>query len=229
MSRIDRSQPVRPFDRRARHLKSLRWYVFRVMAQQERRAEAAFRAAGFAAFTPTEELWRWRSRQAKIRREKKDRYLRPLMPGYVFAGFADGEEIPWGLLPWLDAVKGPAPKDAERGAERPMIAAQADYAGQVIRSVVSQNGLPCEVPFRRLAPFAKQSATPIIHAPGEHRYMKTHEEFGVGDIARVMWGPFEGHEMEVTGFTDAGARLKTALFGKETVQEFPLYQLEAAA
>ncbi|WP_022697907.1 transcription termination/antitermination protein NusG [Euryhalocaulis caribicus] len=222
MTRIDRSKPIRPFDRRARQLKKKRWYVLRVSPQREIIAEAALRLAGFEAFAPTEELWRKKNRFAR----KKTRYLRAIMPGYVFAGLPSeegGYGVDWPALAWLDAVRG---REGDNG-RRPFVAARAQYEGKVIRGVICENGLPKAIPFRAIKRFAAESATPVIHAPGEHRFMATHREFNVGDKARIAYGSLEGHEVPIVGFEGDKARIKLTLFGKETIQELPLYQLEA--
>lgn len=63
-------------------------------------------------------------------------------------------------------------------------------------------------------------------APEQHRYMRTHAEFEVGDTVRVVEGSLEGFEFEVTGIDGPFAEGFVSLFGRETAFRLRCQDLE---
>lgn len=56
--------------------------------------------------------------------------------------------------------------------------------------------------------------------------MRTHHEYGVGDMVRVAVGPFEGIDVKVVGLTGAIAMIMLKILGRENEVSIPAADLE---
>ncbi|GFO81787.1 MAG: hypothetical protein A49_14140 [Methyloceanibacter sp.] len=65
-------------------------------------------------------------------------------------------------------------------------------------------------------------------APDREAFMRTHREFDVGDLARIVEGPFEGHTVRVIDLHGAVAHAVFELLGGERVIEIDTRVLEVA-
>lgn len=215
-------------------LEKLTWFILRVrpqsaiwdhggpegetLAQRDHRlatiAEKALRAAGAkigcaAAFVPTEAFWRAHNGFA-VRRKQKTRFYRPVMPGYLFAGFTTPTP------PW---------------AEIENLAGGLTIRGAVIWTTATHpEGEPKPMSFDAIAQWAIGSANPVIEAPDHHKIQPTGRELNVGDPVRVPLEAFSGWVVPIARIREDGlAELDLDIAGKIHTQAFPLEKLEFAA
>ncbi len=66
-------------------------------------------------------------------------------------------------------------------------------------------------------------------SPDTYRYMKTGAEFRVGDVVKVLEGPFDGHELRVVDIAGPSVRAVLDILGGATEIEIGAGVLEAAS
>ncbi|WP_170923150.1 transcription termination/antitermination protein NusG [Fulvimarina manganoxydans] len=161
----------------------LHWYALTVPAQKEFVAQKILRRYGLRTFVPLRREYRHASAKAKRTRQPKQEFCFPLAPRYLFAGFTPGRPL------WFDLFSLPC-----------------------ISGVVGIDGRPMPIVRKDMTRLVRKTATGI-NAPEAQKFMRTHHEFSVGDVVRVMDGPFEGLSVPVVEITGGLARLCLSLFG----------------
>ena len=78
------------------------WYALLVPPQREFNAQDILKRHGVTTFVPFESKWRFSHQHTRHKSLKNY----PLMPRYVFAGFPEGEPVPWWYILELDAITG---------------------------------------------------------------------------------------------------------------------------
>lgn len=139
---------------------------------------------------------RWRA----TNRFTKSRRIRheecfPALPGYVFAGFSG--EPPWYGISFIRSITG----------------------------VVGSKNRPHPIVAKDLRRFFATTANGTLRAPAAQRHMQTREEFGVGDRAEVVAGPFVGHVVDVVEIKGAMAKALMPLFNVVRKIDLPLENL----
>lgn len=137
------------------------------------------------------------------------RWRTPVMPGYVLVGFPGEGEIPW----W----------DVMRFG--------------VLRSVVTVDGRPAQVPWRttytedgevRRGGVERLLADLEAIRTGAAKYLRR-ERLAAGGRVRIEAGPFAGFEGRLADMTDGEATVLVDLFGRLTPVRSPVDDLAEAA
>ena len=160
------------------------WFALQVSPQKEIVAQKILRRRGFKTFVPVKVEWRHSSPKAKRTRQPKEPFSYPVAPRYVFVGIDRRRSDAWNVLR-LPCVQG---------------------------VVGGLDGRPLQLVTKEMVRLIRRTATGI-NAPEAQKFMRTHHEFAVGDIVRVMDGPFEGLSVPVVEITGGLARLGLSLFG----------------
>lgn len=96
-----------------------------------------------------------------------------------------------------------------------------------ITSVVGVNGTPMRLDNNGMANLITKWANGI-QRPKEERHMETGKEFRVGDVVRIVDGPFDGMTVPVTEIRGSEARIFLSLFGTDHEVSISTWALEAA-
>lgn len=178
--------------------KETAWYALRVTPQREYVAAFHLSQRGIETFVPTETRWRWANRYARSRKAKREVEF-PVMPHYVFAGFA-------GPVPWLHVFETP-----------------------FVHSVVGHSGQPWQLKGKDWDGFKAAHRNGFLRAPVEQRFMQSHKEFGVGDTVNIMSGAFRLTVAQVTSITGPIAKVMLPLFNDMREVPIPVDALEKIA
>lgn len=163
------------------------WFPLRVSPGKERLVRLLLEDRGFVTFCPMEVKWRNANRADRARRKKRQ-IAYPWHPGLVFVGMQQPH-------PWHQVVSIPP-----------------------VRSVISiRPDRPVRMNPDDLWRLMKRFGEGRFVAPESHRWMRTGQEFGPGDMVRVVSGPLEGHigPVEVQEITGNMARVFATFFGAE--------------
>jgi transcription antitermination factor NusG len=95
----------------------------------------------------------------------------------------------------------------------------------LIRAVVGFDGQPAKI--RDMVKFISGFRNGLKR-PEAERFMRTHREYGVGDIATVIDGPLAGRSVVVENIARGHAFFRMEMFGGEMVLNLPVGSLEAA-
>lgn len=132
----------------------------------------------------------------KFSRQKEPKRY-PCMPRYVLVGFS---EVP----NWMELL------------DLPMIS-----------GVLAQYDAPAKVKYRHIAHLIALDPDGIVERAGpEQRYMRTHHEFGLGQIVRVARGSLEGFTFTVEAFNGTHASGTIEICGRPAPVNLPVYELE---
>lgn len=171
---------------RLAHLVSdLRWYAFRTVPQKEFIAQEILKRKGMATFVPVETVYRHANKFAKARCEPKEKRSYPLVRGWLFIGFKPG------IPPFYDVFN----------------------LNVLTRVVCDDEGCPVPMLKKAMGEFMERYADGIVH-PTEERFMRTHGEFAIGDLVRVIDGPFEDHVFSADRIEDRVAFMRHEILGK---------------
>lgn len=133
-------------------------------------------------------------------RKKKEEVAFPVIPRYVFAGFD-------GTPPWY------------RLFQMPLITAVVGIGDDAKR----MHGRVFEA-------FMASQCNGSLRAAPEQRFMRSHEEFSVGDNVEILDGAFREHKVVVHEITGHMAKVMLPLFGYEEFEvRVPLDQLALVA
>lgn len=178
----------------------LQWYALAVTPQSEFVAQKALRRYGLRTFVPIRTVYRHRSRHARLTRQPKQRICQPIARSYVFAGFEPGQRLWFNLFRDVPNVRG----------------------------VVHIQGRPLCIPGRDMQTMIRATASGM-DAPEAERFMRTHQEFKVGDDVKIVGASaFEGWTVPVVSIGDGFAEIHVELFGSIRSVDVPLYDLEPA-
>lgn len=172
-------------------VQDLAWYALCVPPQKEFAAQEILHRRGLATFCPFESLWRQKSRYT---REKELRHY-PVMPRYVFAGFAAPPS-------WFHIFQIP-----------------------LVMSVVGFNNEPARI--QDMLKFVSGFRNGLRRADQE-KFMRTHREYAVGDLATIVDGALSGRSVVVENIADGHAYFKMEMFGADMLLNLPIGKLEAA-
>lgn len=156
-------------------------------------AEKLLRDAGFRVFLPVEKVWR----QVNRFKPEKVQVAKPLLTGWVFVGWREGENR------WQEL----------------------DALGQVSAVLGSANG-PAKIGEALMIRLMRQFGAGYL-GPEEHRYMRTGCEFAVGDDVRIMSGPMADFPMRVESIHEESVRGVVDIFGRATVVEMATREVSA--
>lgn len=178
---------------------SKRWFALKVQSQKEHRAKLALQQMGYGAKVPHREKWR-KANHYTDRRETKF----PLMYGMLFVGIADEPMTREEML------------DNLRRAQRP----------HFVYKYLGINGWPFEISEEWLVALEQG---PEAVAKLHQRRMRTHGEYDIGQIARIVEGPFAGFEGMVENINADMAYMVLSIFGRQTPVQIPVDQAVKAA
>lgn len=150
---------------------------------------------GVVVLIPVEEVFRKANGTVK----KKRKVTRPLMRGWVLAGFAS-PDVDWWSVMQVEAVTGVA------GVEHPMPIRHRQMLG-LLRG--TQHG--------------------VIPSPDHAALMRSRAEYRVGDQCEIAAGPFEGQVVDVRGIQGKMARVLLRCLGGTTPADIPLDYLVKVA
>lgn len=160
---------------------NLNWCAFTVPAQREYLAAYFLRTVvGATTYVPTETRWRRHNRHSRA----KDEIAFPVAPRYVWAGFA-GEPPWWDIsqIPMISGVVGIQGKAALFGGK----------TFDKFVATIPNGELRVGNGERRVY----INGRGVFRAPREQRHMRTHKEFGIGDLVVVTTGPFADMKFKV--------------------------------
>jgi transcriptional antiterminator NusG len=138
-------------------------------------------------------------RQKSRYTREKDLRSYPIMPRYVFVGF---ERDPNAPVSWYHVFQIP-----------------------LVLSVVGFNGEPKTV--SNMADFIARFRNGLKR-PSAEAHMRTHREYGVGDLVTFVEGPFSDLKVKVENINNGHAFFTIGMFGAERQMSIPLEKLEAA-
>lgn len=95
---------------------------------------------------------------------------------------------------------------------------------RVVRGIAGCNGRAIKISSSRLYSFI-MSKVMNLHTPGEHRFMHTHYEFGVGDMVEISEGSLAGFTFDVKEISNRKATALVELFGEMQEMRIPLENL----
>jgi transcription antitermination factor NusG len=136
--------------------------------------------------------------KSRYTREKELRHF-PVMPRYVFAGFERDPDHP---VSWYHVFQIP-----------------------LIVSVVGFEGEPKQV--ANMADFIARFRNGLKRPDAEAR-MRTHREYGIGDLVSFVEGPFADLKVRVEDISNGHAFFTIGMFGSDRQMSVPLEKLEAA-
>jgi transcription antitermination factor NusG len=178
----------------------LDWYALLVPPQREFSAAETLHRRGIPTFCPYDVVFRHKSLIAKRKGLPKEERRFPIMPRYVFAGFA-------GTPPWWHLFQIP-----------------------LITGVVGLNGTPLKIGSteKPIMPGFIAKFRNGLRRPDAERFMRTHREYAVGDLARIAEGALRDKVVEVEKIDAGRAFFHVEMFGGEQWLSLPLDYLEAA-
>lgn len=184
-------------ERPMRELARLYWYAIMVRAGCEGSVEALLERRGFLAVVPVRTVWRRVNRYV----QRKTKVSFAIAPRYVFIGF-DARQFERGMPPWGKV-----------------------FSISMVQSVVGVGETPWRMDGRKVARFLRQYME--TEAPDAEQHMRTHREFGEGDMVQVVQGSLTGFTVRVHRIEGAVAKVLVPLFGKaEQELALPLANLE---
>lgn len=148
--------------------------------------ELLLRRAGFEVFLPVRKEWRITDRF----RKRKELVAYPLMTGWLFLGWPEGQPM-WGKLADLGVVQG----------------------------LLGDRGRPARISEAAVQRMMRRWGGGHL-APEHHRYLRTHHEFEVGDTVRVIDGPWTGYSFDVLDISSAGVSGVVQLLGRSVGVDF---------
>lgn len=148
--------------------------------------ELLLRRAGFEVFLPVRKEWRITDRF----RKRKEQVAYPLMTGWLFVGWPEGQAM-WGKLAELGVVQG----------------------------LLGDQGRPARISEAAVQRMMRQWGGGHL-APEHYRYLRTHHEFEVGDTVRVIDGPWTGYSFDVLDISSAGVSGVVQLLGRSVGVDF---------
>lgn len=180
---------------------NIHWYGLAVRAGSEFPVEAALEARGLVAIAPQYRVWR------RVNRYVQRKYLEtfPVMPRYVFVGFPP---------PW--------PSATDEAVELHAICRDIT----LVQGVLGSGARPLRMIGKHVADLLVRCGDMV--APDEQRHMRTHHEFGAGQEAMIIGGPFAGRIVEVAEINGEIATVLLPLFGAVHEQSIPLAKLDGA-
>lgn len=119
-------------------------------------------------------------------RYKKQKHLTayPLFVGWIFVGWP-ADEVRWKNL----------------------------FGTPCVDWVVSVDGEPYQIPQSAMEDMFDRLGDDKTTAPDRERFMRTHQEFNIGDTVRVIEGPFQGQEVRVVDLSGAKAKALIEILG----------------
>lgn len=178
------------------------WYVLTTLPQQEAAVAHRLGRAGYAAFNPTEVVLARHNRQARHKREARQRAI---LSSMVLVGFTGKRQDRW-----VEPVQVPTGKGRTRwteGFHRTVIVAQICWpeieAIEGVTGVVGIAGVPEQVPFSNVIG---------LHCLHGRRAATRNWSPMVDDVVEVAHGPFRERAGKVVELADG--RAKVMLFGQ---------------
>lgn len=153
------------------------------------------RGNGIVVLVPLEEVFRKANGTVK----KKRKVTRPLMPGWIIAGFS--AQVDWWSVLSVNSVSG----------------------------VACENGGPKEVRYSQIRCMLSGLPSGIVPAPDYAALMRSRSEYEPGDLCEVAAGPFEGYMVDVQSITGKAARVLVPFLGQRTPADIPLDYLVKVA
>jgi transcription antitermination factor NusG len=169
--RLERELKLAKIDKVA--LSNPTWFIFRTAPQKELKSLDILENAGFIAYSPVREEYRYANKYARSKRKKSLNKF-PLMVGYIFIAM-DHTQLGWFFM-------------------------QRKHFGlfDCVKSVVGIAGVPVSIEHSTVQSLIQDHGGGKHIAPENYRFMHTHKEFDVGDIVKVIDGPFRDREIIVS-------------------------------
>ena len=143
--------------------------------------EHLVRRAGFQVFLPVRKEWR----QANQFDPSKELVTYPLMAGWMFVGWPDGQSR-WSKLMELGVVAG----------------------------VMATGGRPAKISEKKISELMQRWGGGVLSSENR-RYMRRGKEFAVGDSVLVVAGPLLGLNVRVVDVSGPSARIVLKILGSE--------------
>lgn len=189
-------------------MSELTWYAVRVIAGHRVRPgdepdapfviERKLRQRGFETYLPRKTVYR-HSNGITARKRQKREVPRPLLTGWVFVGWATGENR------WRELF---------------------DCPGVV--GVAGAAGRPAPIADASIRQFARRFGGGVLTAHERERFMRSRAEYAPGQSVRVIGGPFDGSVVKVVRVRQRQAKIILPMFGGECEVEIDAAMLEAA-
>lgn len=177
------------------------WFCVRIRSNQRTVSGAAYadpstapfitelqlQRRGFETFLPRRTVYR-HANGVTAKQRKKREVARPLLVGWIFVGWPDGQNR------WRDLF---------------------DCPGVV--GVAGAEGKPARVQEAALRAFAKRFGGGLVTAHERERFMRSRAEYSPGDTVRLLAEPMAGLTGRVVAVNKRQAQILLPLFGERAV------------